>query len=277
LQEVTGMKRSIVVLGLAGALAFAGDAVAGWVVDQSVKGAGDGARQQIVVQSNRMKTVTLGPGGQPMWAVILDLNADSITNIDYQGRRYFTSTIPEYTQALKASSQAAKAQMAEARKSMEQAMRNMPPEQRKQMEQQMRAQMGGPDCAEPKREVRKGGQQATIAGFAAERWEVLADGKPESEVWLASSLPVNKELDTKKLEQFSAAMAGASGCNSPGAGSEAVWKLVGQGYPVRTVTAGGGPTVEVVKAESRSVPAGEFAPPAGFARQPLAQFMGPPR
>jgi hypothetical protein len=275
------MHPRIVAFGLAGALAFAGEAAAGWIVDQAVKAAGDGGRQQIVVQANRMKTVTLGPDGQPMFAVVLDLNADSITHIDFQGRRYATASIQEYTQALQAASRAAMAQMAEARKQMEQALRNMPPEQRKQAEQQMRAQMGpggpgSPECVEPRREVRKSGQRATIAGFPAERWEVLADGQPESEVWVAPGLPVTREMDARKLEQFSAAMASAGGCGgSPAGGADAVWTLVGQGYPVRTVAAGGGPTVEVVRAESRAIPPGEFAPPAGFARQPLAQFMGP--
>jgi hypothetical protein len=278
------MQRRIAVSALAGALAIGGEAAAGWVVDQAVKAGGDGTRQQIVVQSNRMKTVTLGPAGQPMFAVVLDLNADSITHIDFQGRRYVTASIPEYTQALRAATQAGMAQMAEARRAMEQALKDMPPEQRRRVEQQMRAQMGpgGPpgsaDCVEPRREVRRTGQTATVAGFPAVRWEVLADGQLESEVWVAAGLPVTRELDARKLEQFSAAMASAGGCSAgaPG-GAEAVWKLVGQGYPVRTVAAGGGPTVEVVRAESRAIPASEFAPPAGFARQPLAQFMGPPR
>jgi len=39
---------------------------------------------------------------------------------------------------------------------------------------------------------------------------------------------------------------------------------------VRIVSSGAGrQTVEVVKAESRNVPAAEFQPPAGFAKRPL--------
>jgi hypothetical protein len=37
---------------------------------------------------------------------------------------------------------------------------------------------------------------------------------------------------------------------------------------------GGGGTVEVVKAESRTVPAAEFQPPAGFARKTFREMMG---
>src|SRR5438309_12051570 len=51
------------------------------------------------------------------------------------------------------------------------------------------------------------------------------------------------------------------------------WKLAGEGYPVRTVYAGSGRTVEVVKAESRSVPATEFQAPPGFERNSLREIM----
>jgi len=62
------------------------------------------------------------------------------------------------------------AKMAEAMKEMQEAMKEMPPEQRKMMEQMMRSQMGQTkptpeDCSEPRIEVRKTGQQATIAGI----------------------------------------------------------------------------------------------------------------
>ena len=53
------------------------------------------------------------------------------------------------------------------------------------------------------------------------------------------------------------------------------WKLAAEGYAVRTVDHGaaGGAVVEVVKAESRNVPAAEFQPPAGFKRQSLKELM----
>lgn len=269
---------------LAVVLGWGSPATAGWVVDQAVKGAGHEGRQQILVQTNRMKMVSLGSDGRPTHAFIVDLNAETLTQVDYGERHYVTATLQEYVQTMTGAAQAAAGHMAEARKQMEQALKDMPPEQRKMMEQMMRQQMpqgGGPgagECVEPRREVRKTGQQATIAGFPAVRWEVLADGRMQSEVWVAPSLGVARELDARKLEQFGAAMSKVSACGpgqGAGRGTDPGWKLAAEGYPVRTVMPGaGGTTVEVVKAESRAVPATEFQPPAGFARKTLRELMG---
>lgn len=278
--------RGIVVAGaLAGALVGAGPAAAGWVVEQSVQGTPEAARQQIMVQQNRIKTLSLGPDGRPSHAVILDLNADTITNVDYSRRQYVTATLQEYVQAMSGAAQAAAGQMVEARKAMEEALKNVPPEQKKAMEQMLRGQMaqgppGAADCAEPRREVRKTGQQATVAGFPAVRYEVLADGQVESEVWMAPGLQVARELDAKKLEQFTTALAKATPvCPGQAAGptGDPTWKLISEGFPVRTRVGGSGPgggvAVEVVKAESRAVAASEFQPPAGFARKTLRDMM----
>jgi hypothetical protein len=275
------MKYRALVAGVAGALLLLGSspATAGWVLEQTVKSPGDSGRQQILVQSNRIKSVNLGPDGRPTQAFIMDLGAETLTQIDYQARHYITSSLQEYTQAMAGAAQAAQTQMAESKRAMEQAMKNLPPDQRKAMEQAMRAQMppgaDGTPCVEPRREVRKTGQQATIAGYPAVRWEILADGKVESEVWLAPALSVGRELDAAKLERFSTTLAKGLGCGpgGRGAGVDPTWKLVGEGYPVRTVADQGAMTVEVVRAESRTVPAGEFQPPAGFARRSLADMM----
>lgn len=277
-------RRIVAGAALAAVLGWGGPAAAGWVVDQAVKGPGEGGRQQILVQANRMKTVTFGPDGRPAHAFIVDLNAETLTQVDYGERQYVTASFQEYVQAMTGAVQAAAGHMAEARKQMEQALKDLPPEQRKMMEQMMRQQMpqgGGPGaggCVEPRREVRKTGQQATVAGFPAVRWEVLADGKVESEVWVAPSLGVARELDARKLEQFGAAMSKVSACGpgqGAGRGTDPGWKLAAEGYPVRTVVPGAdGATVEIVKAESRSVPATEFQPPAGFARKTLREMMG---
>jgi len=257
-------------------------ASAGWVIEQAVRGPGHSGRQQILIQANRIKSVSLGPDGRPTHAVIMDLGAETLTQVDYQARHYVTSTLPEYVQAMAGAAQAANAQRAESLKAIEQAMKNLPPDQKKAMEQAMRGQMGpggagGGPCVEPRREVRRTGQQATIAGFPAVRWEVLADGRVESELWVAPGLPVAGELDAAKLEQVSNAMARAFACGpggGPGGGADPTWRLVGEGYPVRTVADQGALTVEVVRAESRSVATGEFQPPAGFARRTLREMMG---
>jgi hypothetical protein len=132
-------------------------------------------------------------------------------------------------------------------------------------------------CREPRIEIKKTGQQATIAGYPAVRYDVFADGKLDSELWIAKGITAWRELDQQKLERFGAEMAKLAGCGPGGQGhpgADPSWKLAGEGYPVRTVDkSGSGGTVEVVKAESRAVPAAEFQPPAGFARKTLQEMM----
>lgn len=264
---------------LAAVLGWGGEAGAGWLIEQTARGPSGGGRQHLFIDANRMKTLTFGPDGRPAHAVIVDLNAETLTQVNYGDQQYVTATFQEYVQAMTGAAQAAAGQMAEARKQMEQALKDMPPEQRKAMEERMRGQTGpgGAPCVEPRRELRKTGQQATIAGYPAVRWEVVADGRVESEVWVAPGLGAAKELDARKLEQFAGAMSRAAACG-PGAGAarstDPAWKLAAEGYPVRTVVPAGGIALEVVKAESRAVPASEFQPPAGFARKTLREMMG---
>ena len=81
---------------LASVFVGAGQAFTGWVIDQVMRGEGEGGRMQVLLQANRMKTLMLGPDGRPAMATIVDLNADTITQVDYQGRRYTSATIQEY-------------------------------------------------------------------------------------------------------------------------------------------------------------------------------------
>ncbi len=260
---------------LGAVLVWANTASAGWVIEQAEKGGGEGGRQQVLVQANRMKTVMLDPGGKAAMAFILDLDAQTITQVDYQERRFTTATVQEYVQAIRGA-------MTAAMRQMEEALKRMPPDQRQMMEAMMRSQMGqtgpmGQDCREPRIEVRRTGQQATIAGYPAVRYDVLADGKPDSEIWVAPGITAWREVDPRKLEQVAAELGKLTGCGPGQArrglpGADPAWKLASEGYPARTVHGGG--TIEVIRAESRAVPPGEFQPPAGFARKTLHEMMG---
>ncbi len=259
--------------------AWISQASAGWVIDQAVKSSGEGGKQQIMLQANQMKTVVLDPDGKPEAAFILDLNAETFTQVNYQERSYTTAKVQEYAQMIQGA-------MKGAMSAMEDAMKDMPPEQRKMMEQMMRSRMPqagpGPEaCREPRIEMRKTGQDATIAGYKAVSYEMLADGKAESELWIAKDITAWKELDPQKLErimsEFSKAVprCGPARSRQAGVGADQAWKLAREGYPVKTVDrSGSGTTVEVVKAESRAVPASEFRPPANFARKTLSEMMG---
>jgi hypothetical protein len=248
-----------------------------------MKGGGESGRHQVMLQANRMNTVMYGENGQPTVAFIVDLNAQTNTQVNYEKRSYTTTTVKEFAQWIQGAQQVASEHMAKAMKQMQEQMKDMPPEQRKMMEEMMRSQMpkdqpSAEDCLEPKVEWRKTGQQATIAGYPAVRYDVLMDGKPESELWLANGITAWRELDPKKLEQFAAEMdklaprCGRGQYRHGFRGDDPAWKLVGEGYPARTVHRSGGSTVEVVKAEKRTVPATEFQPPAGFVRKTLLEM-----
>ena len=266
------MSRASGALALVILLAWNAEASAGWIIDQQVKGASD-ARQQIIVHSNRMKTIMLDADGKPGAAVVVDLNEDTITQINYAERAYVTTPINEYIKAVTTMREAAGKKLAET-------LKNVPPEHRPSVEATMRQRVGGelsaPQCVEPKVELRTTAQKDTIAGFAAVRHDVLLDGKPDLQVWVAKDLKAWREIDPQKFQQFAAQMTKLAACGSGarGLGGDVAWRVASEGYPVRTVDASG-TTVEVQKALSRKVSAREFRPPAGFAKKTFADMMRP--
>ena len=284
------------------ALLPAPEASAGWVIEQVVRsragaaaGGGETDRQILTLSANRMKTTMLDKGGKPTAAWIMDLEAQTLTSVDYEQRSAATGTVREYAEALRGAMQAMGGQMAEAMKQMQEALKEMPPEQRQMMEQMMRQSMPGGGaaapapsaeaCREPKVEVRPTGQTARIAGFPATRYDIFEDGKFTEELWVSKAITAWREIDPKKLERFGQEMAKAlealPGCGrnrARQAGADPydpAWKLAAEGYAVRTVDHGaaGGAVVEVVKAESRNVQVAEFQPPAEFKRESLKELM----
>lgn len=278
------------------------EANAGWLIEQVIRSSArtpisDGGqdRQVLSMSDNRMKQTTLNRAGKPTAAWIMDLDAQTLTSVDYERQTVATGSVQEYAESMQDAMQATGGQMAEAMKQMQEAMKDMPPEQRQQMEQMMRQQMpgGAPPgsaapgeaCREPKVEVRPTGQAARIAGYQASRYDVFEDGKFTEELWVSKAITAWQEIDPKKLERFSQEMSKAMqalpGCGQGrtrrvgAAPNDPAWKLAHEGYPVRTVQhgAGEGTVVEVVKAESRVVPLTEFQPPAGFKQQSLKQIM----
>ena len=279
------------------------EASAGWVIEQVVRSGGGAAprpresdRQVLTMSANRMKATMLDGAGKPTAVWIMDLEAQTLTSVDYEHRTVATGTVQEYAESMRSATQAMGGQMAEAMKQMQEAMKDMPPEQRQMMEQMMRKSPPGgappgaapsaEPCREPKIEVRPTGQTARIAGFQAARYDVLEDGMFTQELWVSKDITAWREIDPKKLERFTQEMTKALE-SLPGCGrgrarrmgadpSDPAWKLAAEGYPVRTVDHGqrGEVITEVVKAESRTVPVSEFQPPAGFTRQSLKDLMG---
>ena len=299
MRHVLCMLACVTLLGLAPAV----PAGAAWIIEQVTRpGAGAGAkigdqeRQVLTIGANRMKTVMLDRAGKPTLAWIVDLDAQTMVSVDYQQRTVTAGTVKEYAETLQGATAGTGGQMAEAMKQMQEAMKDMPPEQRQMMEQMMRQQMPGggmpgasppaEPCRPPQVEVRPTGQSAKVAGYTATRFDIYEDGKFVQEVWVSPTITAWRELDPRKLERFgqemTKAMQAVPGCGrdrprGAGAGpNDPAWKLSAEGYPVRTVDHGPteGAVLEVVKAESRAVPATEFQPPAEFRRQSFKDMLG---
>jgi hypothetical protein len=280
----------------------AAPAGAGWIIEQVVRpGAGAPAKaggqqlQVMTISANRMKTLMLDPAGKPAAAWIVDLDAQTLTSVDYDRRSVTTGTLQEFAETLRGATAGMGGQMAEATKQMQEAMKDMPPEQRQMMQQMMQKSMPGggmsgaapsaEGCRPPRTEVRPTGQTAKIAGYSATRFDVFEDGKFVQEIWVSPSITAWRELDPKKMERFGQEMTkateGLPGCGrdrtrQAGADpNDPAWKLSTEGYPVRTMFHGQaeGTSLEVVKAESRAVPPTEFQPPADFKRQAFKDML----
>ena len=275
-----------------GVLAEATPACAGWVIDEVVRGGGDDKqRQRLYLQSNRLKTVSFD-GNRVTEAIVMDLDAQTIMQIDYKDRTYMTATAKEYAETMregfKAMGDTMGGQLQSQMKEMEEQLKQLPPEQRRQLEAMMRqAQQGAQkqaqpalkpeDCRPENVEVKRTGKNMTVAGYDASGYQIFNNGTLDSEVWIAPAITAVREIDPQKLERLVREMMKAlPQCPPRGQmfGVDPVWKLMKDGYPVRSVEKDGGSVTEVVKAESRSLGAGEFQPPSGFARKTLKEMMG---
>lgn len=271
--------------GITAALVLlAAPAHGGWLIESTITGDPAAGREQVSLQSGRMKTVMLGRNGAPATAMIVDLNAQTITQVDYVERSYMTATVQEYVEAMRAALAGVPKGLGHAE--IAEAMKALPPDQLAMMREAMarvnQSAGSGAACREPRMELRRTGEQATIATYPAVRYDVILDGVPDSQVWIARGITAWQEVDRAKLERFGAEMAklasacGPSGPRGQGVAATSAWKVAAEGYPVRTVDrgAGGKVTTEVVKAESRAIPAAEFAPPAGFTRRTMKDLIG---
>lgn len=280
------LRMLVVALGM---LAAATPACAGWIIDEVV--GDDKQRQRLYLQANRLKTVSFD-GNRVTEAIVMDLDAQTIMQIDYKDRTYMTATAKEYAETMregfKAMGDTMGGQLQSQMKEMEEQLKQLPPEQRRQLEAMMRqAQQGAQkqaqpavkpeDCRPENVEVKRTGKNMTVAGYDASGYQIFNNGTLDSEVWIAPAITAVREIDPQKLERLVREMMKAlPQCPPRGQmfGVDPVWKLMKDGYPVRSVEKDGGSVTEVVKAESRSLGAGEFQPPSGFARKTLKEMMG---
>ena len=254
-------------------------ASAGWVIDQVSQNGSDTDKQQMIFQDNKMKMVMFGENGAPENAVIFDVNAQTMTNIDYEQKRVMVGSATDFKKMM----QGAQSVMANAMQQMQAQMKNMPPEQRRMMEQMMKDRMPAmaaqkQDCPEPPQtEVRANGDTETIAGFATLGHDILENGKLKSQIWIAEDISIRDEFDVAKMQQLAEAMASARPCHarqqSGGFQNKGMWELAKQGFPARIMNKKDGDTLEIVNAEKRTVAAEEFTAPTGFRTESMKKMM----
>jgi hypothetical protein len=251
---------------------------AGWVIDQVIKE--KEWHQQVIVQENHIKVTVLNKKKMPKNAVIMNLDTETITQVDYDSEQYTTAALQEYRQFVQTFQRSVLPALTEVKKRGQEQIQALPPEQREKIEQMLGSQsptagQAAPDCPEPPpTEMRETEQKDTIAGYEARRYDLLVDQKPQSELWIAKDITISRELDAEKMARFSAELAKLATCN-PAVGRRDLfsdglsWQVINEGYPVRIVRPDDKRMIEVVKAETRTVPASEFQPPSGFRATPL--------
>jgi hypothetical protein len=173
-------------------------------------------------------------------------------------------------------------QVSAAMQQVEEAMKNMPPEQRAMMEQMMKQRGMGPAPAAPKpTELRRTGERGDQHGFAAEKYEVLRDGRKIREVWVTpwdridganDARAVFEEMADMMKETMEALAKSPMGGALADQNSFEHLKALG-GYPVVTREFDENGTLEtetVLKSATRKelAPA-DFQPPAGYAKQTM--------
>lgn len=262
-------------------LLWTSSAGAGWVIDQVSQDGADTEQQQMLFQDNKMKILTFDTSGAPENAVIFDVTAQTMTQVDYERKRVMVGSVKD----LKMMMTGAQNVMAEAMKKMQAQMQNMPPEQRKMMEQMMKDRMPAmataqPDCPEPPQtDVRATGEEARIAGYATDGYDILQDGKVTSQVWIAEDISVRDEFDVEKMQQLATAMASVRPCHDRSQAGQAnfqdksMWQLTKKGFPARIVDRKDGSEVKIIKAQNRAVTAQEIGYPAGFHIESMKNMM----
>jgi hypothetical protein len=187
--------------------------------------------------------------------IIMRFDRDYWISADSKKKEYWQMTFAE----LEAKMRGMGAQMDSAMREMQKQLESMPPEQRRMVEQMMKNPMGG---AGGRLEVRKGGPQRTIGGFSCTRYAVAENGKEILVLWTAAEVrefaPMRK--DYERFARNMAAIKGAQASSLSRAWTEAMKAI--DGFPMETESAGVKTTV--TKLEKKSMPAGEFEPPAGY-------------
>ena len=229
---------------------------------------------QLLLQKGRLKHVSPG-GDDPVVAV--DSARARIWVSNPRARAYWECTIDEFCGVVKGMlggvAGSGGGLPPEVEKTLKDQMASLPPEQQAMVKQMLQARQGqaaAPAGPPPKVTVEPTSDTETIAGIAARKFRVLADGKLFEDVWLSSDPAIARELDPSRAPETIAKLSACQLGQSRVQEAPAYRQLYTQGWPLKSVSHAGGfgrPTV--VKAERRELPDAEFTPPSDFRKLPL--------
>ena len=246
-------------------LVAASAADAGWlVVDEN----GD----QTLISRGRLKMSPRQGDGRSM---VLDLGRARMWVADAGRQLYWDGTVEEYCEAVRGT-------MAAAGKAMVEQFKDMPPAQREKMMRHMGIGGAAPGPG-PTVTVERTADTEKIAGLAARKYRVLADGKLYEELWLTTDAGLVGDLELARApDTFGRMFACVAGPGGERVEANAEYRQIfAQGWPLKAVYHGqaGGPAARalVTRVEQRDLPESDFTPPAGFRAAPLAEIFGQKR
>jgi len=208
------------------------------------------------IEGDMVKNVM--PDGSYM---IIDLTKREMIEVNPSKKQYSVIKIDEMKKEMDQTMSKIKEQLA-----------GLPPEQRAMIEKMMGGMMGAKAASAA---TVKTGQHAKIAGFKAEQYKIMQNGKPVVEVWLSPDLLryMKKEMDSAKIKAFEKAMDSVDEMLSMmPVGEDSVLKkmkeLEKKGHIVKEVDYSDpeNPVVvsQVVAVQRRSIPRSEFLVPSGY-------------
>jgi hypothetical protein len=183
--------------------------------------------------------------------IVVLSDQEKMISVSTKDKTYWEMSFAEMEQAMKGMSSKMDAQMAQ----MEEQMKDMPAEQRKMMEQMMGGKMGKPSNPVT---LEKTGEKKTISGFSCTKCVAKEGDKELMTLWVTKDVKGFESLK-KDYEALSNRMNAMNPQFAKGL-IEAMKKV--DGFPIQTDW--GGFTNLVTKIEARSIPASEFAIPAGY-------------
>lgn len=238
---------------------WATPALAGWVIEEKSKD----EKSTLYFQNNMMRHES------PSHLSIMDVKKGWLTLVNPGRKVYWAGPISELQKVQADARGRMDSMMAQMQEQMKKQMAGLPPEQRQAIMDAMRKQMqggqGGAKGAKrnPKIEVKRTGETATIAGHTARRCEIWVDGELRKELWIAKGINIGREIDVDKMSKIMQAF----GAGAQDMGYEtspkvtALWK---EGYPLRQVVVEGGQrhVSEAVQVVQKKLPTGTFQVPA---------------